>query len=120
MLEVCRDTCNTSRIPKSLHLFLIRILDTEAIMFLIFKSSNVAWWLTPRTPDSEVGVRAPLGSTCCVLDQVLVIPRKRWLRPNMTEKLFTGTLSIKQTKVQPMSFLNSYLPCHGRVLAPRP
>ena len=26
---------------------------------------------------------------------VLVIPRKRWLRPNMTEKLFTGTLSIK-------------------------
>ena len=27
--------------------------------------------------------------------KVLVIPRKRWLRPNMTEKLFTGTLSIK-------------------------
>ena len=27
---------------------------------------------------------------------VLVIPRKRWLRPNMTEKLFTGTLRIKQ------------------------
>ena len=26
--------------------------------------------------------------------KVLVIPRKRWLRPNMTEKLFTGTLSI--------------------------
>ena len=27
--------------------------------------------------------------------KVLVIPRKRWLRPNMTEKLVTGTLSIK-------------------------
>ena len=27
--------------------------------------------------------------------KVLVIPRKRWLRPNMTETLFTGTLSIK-------------------------
>ena len=27
--------------------------------------------------------------------QVLVIPRKRWLRPNMTENLFTRTLSIK-------------------------
>ena len=27
--------------------------------------------------------------------KVLVIPRKRWLRPNMTEKLFTGTLNIK-------------------------
>ena len=49
---------------------------------------------------------------CCVLEQgtfthppppkkkkkkkVLVIPRKRWLRPNMTEKLFTGTLRINQ------------------------
>ena len=28
--------------------------------------------------------------------KVLVIPRKRWLRPNMTEKLFTGTLEINQ------------------------
>ena len=25
--------------------------------------------------------------------KVLVIPRKRWLHPDMTEKLFTGTLS---------------------------
>ena len=30
--------------------------------------------------------------------KVLVIPRKLWLSPDMTEKLFTGTLSIKQTK----------------------
>ena len=30
--------------------------------------------------------------------KVLVIPGKRWLRPNMTEKLFTATLSINQTK----------------------
>ena len=28
--------------------------------------------------------------------KVLVIPRKRWLRPNMTEKMFTGTLSIRK------------------------
>ena len=28
--------------------------------------------------------------------KVLVIPRKRWLRPNMTEKSFTGTLRINQ------------------------
>ena len=41
---------------------------------------------------------------CCVLEQdmftspppkVLIITRKRWLRPNMTEKLFTVTFSIK-------------------------
>ena len=28
--------------------------------------------------------------------KVLVIPRKQWLCPNMTEKLFTGTLRINQ------------------------
>ena len=28
----------------------------------------------------------------------LVIPRKRWLRPDMIEKLFTGTLSLNKTK----------------------
>ena len=33
--------------------------------------------------------------------KVLVIPRKQWLRPSMTDKLFTGTLSIKQTKTKP-------------------
>ena len=40
--------------------------------------------------------------------KVLVIPRKQWLRPNMTEKLFTRTLSIKpnQTKTN-ASCLNS-------------
>ena len=54
-----------------------------------------------RTPKRDVGgsiltVRSP----CCVLEQytVLVIPRKRWLRPDMTEKLFTGTLSKNETK----------------------
>ena len=31
-----------------------------------------------------------------LLPKVLVIDRKRWLRPNMTEKLFTGTLRINQ------------------------
>ena len=47
-------------------------------------------------------VRAPLGSPCSVLSKtylptpkVLVITRKRWLRPKMTEKLFTVTFSIK-------------------------
>ena len=57
--------------------------------------------------DMRLGVRAPLWSPCCVLEQdiftpqkILVIPRKGWLRPSMTEKLFTGTLSSKpnQTK----------------------
>ena len=66
--------------------------------------SAVAWWLMLRTPDPEVGGSSPTRvKPCCVLEQgtftppkVLVIPRKRWLRPNMTEKLFTGTLRINQ------------------------
>ena len=66
------------------------------------KGSAVAWWLMPRTPDLEVGVSSPTRvKPWCVLEQgtftpqkVLVIPRKRWLRPNMTEKLFTGMLRI--------------------------
>ena len=32
--------------------------------------------------------------------KVLVIPRKLWLHPDMTEKLFTGTLSPNKTKNQ--------------------
>ena len=58
-----------------------------------------------RTPEREVGVRSSLGSPCCVLkpdtftsQKVLVISRKRWLRPYMTEKLFTGTLNKNETK----------------------
>ena len=70
----------------------------------LMKGSGVAWWLMPRTLDPEVGGSSPTRvKPCCVLEQgtytpqkVLVIPRKRWLRPNMTEKLFTWTLRINQ------------------------
>ena len=52
--------------------------------------------------------------------KVLVIPRKRWLRPNRTEKLFTGTLRINQptinwvvkhnkSNISFLSFMYSYL-----------
>ena len=34
--------------------------------------------------------------------KVLVIPRKRWLHPDMTEKLFTGMLSLNKTKPHPV------------------
>ena len=39
--------------------------------------------------------------------KVLVIPRKRWLHPNMTEKLFTGTLSIKPNQTKTFSYAHS-------------
>ena len=50
-------------------------------------------------------MRSSLRSPCCVFDQdavyfpkVLVIPRNRLLRPDMTEKLLTMTLSKHETK----------------------
>ena len=53
---------------------------------------------------------------CCVLEQgtftpqkVLVIPRKQWLRPNMTEKSFTGTLRINQPTNQLMMESNNHV-----------
>ena len=62
-----------------------------------------------RALEREVGVRSSLRSLCCILEQdtftsqkvqlrVLVIPRKRWLRPDMTEKLLTGTQSLNPNK----------------------
>ena len=52
-------------------------------------------------------VRSSLRSACCILEQdtftsqkVLVIPRKRWLCPDMTEKLLTGTQSLNPNKQQ--------------------
>ena len=45
--------------------------------------------------------QAPIPRTDTFTSQkVLVIPRKRWLHPDMTEKLFTGTLSKNETKYQ--------------------
>ena len=54
-----------------------------------------------RTPER--------GGGASILTQVLVIPRKRWLRPDITEKLFTGTLSKNETKTKgtwnPITFI---------------
>ena len=60
----------------------------------------------PRTPDPEVGGSSTSHSGQTVVcpsaryiysPKVLVIPMKWWLRPNMTEKVFTWTLKIKST-----------------------
>ena len=52
-----------------------------------------------RIPEREVGGYDPHSGRRVVSlskihlppQKVLVIPRKRWLRPDMTEKLMTGT-----------------------------
>ena len=66
------------------------------------RGSAVTWWLTHQTPGPEVGGSSPTRvAVFCPWARhinppnVLVIPRKRWLRTNTTEKMLTGTLSIK-------------------------
>ena len=65
-----------------------------------------ARWLSGRVSDSGARGRefetyrrhvVSLSKTL-YSPKVLVIPRKRWLRPDMTEKLLTGTLSLNTNK----------------------
>ena len=53
--------------------------------------------IAPCGVTVTAGVRSSLGLPCCILEQHIstsqklpVILRKRWLRPNITEKLLTG------------------------------
>ena len=54
----------------------------------------------PQTPEREVGGLIPTSAVLSLSKdtftprKVLVIPKKRWLRPYMTEKLFTGMLNL--------------------------
>ena len=57
-----------------------------------------------RSPEREVGgfetyIRRVVSMRKIFYSpKVLVIPRKSWLRPDMTEKLLTGTLSLNTNK----------------------
>ena len=45
----------------------------------IFQGSAEAWWLMPRTPDSEVGGSSPTRvKPCCVLEKGTSTPQKYW------------------------------------------
>ena len=65
-----------------------------------------ARWLSGRASDSrargrgfETYLRRVLSlSKTLFSPKVLVIHRKRWLRPDMTEKLLTGTLILNTNK----------------------
>ena len=91
-------TCSTLVIPNLLVVAYRQILSFPA---------PERGGLVVNASDPEVGGSSPTRvKPCCVLEQdtftpqkVLVIPRKRWLRPNMTEKLFTGTLRINQPTI---------------------
>ena len=59
-----------------------------------------------RTPEREVGFR-DLHPPCCVLEQDTLLPESTgiteevgWLRPELTERLMTGTSSLNTIKIQ--------------------
>ena len=52
----------------------------------------------PGSILGRVGVFVSLSKRHLLPKKVLVIPRNRWLRLNMTEKLFTGTLNHNKNK----------------------
>ena len=54
----------------------------------------------PGSILGRVGVFVSLSKRHLLPKKVLVIPRNRWLRLNMTEKLFTGTLNYNQNKTK--------------------
>ena len=102
---------------------------SENIRFYIFTSENIKHTVNvscsrkqhtdpaedrtrvSRSGASDSGSGDPGSILCrvgvlfpCARDvyspKVLVIPRNRWLRLNMTEKLFTGTLNHNQNKTK--------------------
>ena len=77
--------------------------------------------------ESRSRVRSPPGAPYCVLEDdrfhspvYLLMPSNRWLCPDMTEKLLTGTLNLK-TK-QTWLFLTAHVRIkfghfsHGKIL----
>ena len=59
----------------------------------------------PGSILGRVGVIVSLSKRHLLPKKVLVIPRNRWLRLNMTEKLFTGTLNHNQNKTKQKVFV---------------
>ena len=66
---------------------------------MIYYCKSEARWPSGRGSDQEVVGLDPHSGRCVVSlskihlppKKVLVIPRKQWLHPDMTEKLLTGT-----------------------------
>ena len=74
-----------------------------------------ARWPSGRVSDSGARGRGfdiylrrvvSLSKVTFTTRKVLVIPRKQWLCPDMTEKLLTGTLSINTNKTKVVKISN--------------
>ena len=83
-----------------------RHVNPNYFNFNYFNSSRGTRWLSVRASDSAARLRGfetylrRVVSLSKILysPKVLVMPRKRWLRPDITEKLLTETLSHDTSK----------------------
>ena len=96
--EVYRDFVRSKHLKISLKHFDIFNIVTQSIhcRYTLDPSDSKS-----RGPgfDSHKRHRVVSLSKAHPLPTVLVKPRKRWLRPDMTEKLLTGTLSLNTNEV---------------------
>ena len=113
--HVVAQLCSTSIIPTLDPLSAIWLGQQY---FLQTCSSCTLYHIPYRTSSSlkieniikqETGRNLP--PPCCVLEQDTLLPestgyltRKRWRRPDMTEKLLTGTLSLNTNKNKKLKY----------------
>ena len=95
---------------RELHIPSVSVTVTFIYSFSLLNQQISIWgalWPSGRASDSRARGRRFDTYLCRVVSlskdtfthrKVLVIPRKRWLRPDMPEKLFPGTLSRNKTK----------------------
>ena len=89
-----------------------RCINSHEMLNRVRSSTRGAQWLSGRASDSgprgrgfETYIRRVLSLTMTFYSpKVLVIHRKPWLRPDMTEKLLTGTLNLNTNKQDPRQY----------------
>ena len=84
----------------------VKITDPPDMTLAVYSGRRGAQWPSGMASDSGARGRGfdtylrrvvSLSKGTFTLKKVLVIPRKQWLHPEVTEKLF-GTLSLNKTK----------------------
>ena len=113
-MSVYRTTGPLALISAQNHrlLVLVRTAKNEAATFYVLSRNKITifcqgvGWLSGRASDSGARGQGFETDLRCVMSlsktlyspKVLVIPRKRWLRPDMMQKLLTWTLSLNTNK----------------------
>ena len=80
---------------------------TGAQLHSLLASGSAVAQLKCRTPERRLGIgnlprHVVSLSKTLYSPKVLLLPRKRWLRPDLTEKLLTGTLRLNLNADNPL------------------